>query len=44
MPESLMVVTVQGIASVSTAGFVLTFAAWALGLKLAIALGVVRRI
>lgn len=44
MPESLMVVTVEGIASVATAGFVLTFGAWLLGMKLAIALGVVRRI
>lgn len=44
MPESLMVVTVETIAAVGTAGFVLTFGAWLLGMKLAIALGVVRRI
>lgn len=44
MPESLQVLTVESIIEVYTAGFMLTLAGWALGMKIGIALGVIRKV
>jgi hypothetical protein len=43
MPESLMVVTLQELAKVGAAGFLVTVSAWFMGIKLSIALSAIRR-
>lgn len=44
MPESLTTLTVEEVISVYTAGFLLTVAGWALGWKIGVALGVIRKL
>jgi hypothetical protein len=44
MPESLATLTVDGVIAVYTSGFMLTVAAWALGVKIGVALGVIRKL
>ena len=43
MPESLTTLTVDGVISVYTAAFLLTVAAWAMGMKIGVAINVIRR-
>lgn len=44
MPESLTTLTVEGLISVYTAGFLLTVTCWALGMKIGVAIGVIRKL
>ena len=44
MPESLTTLTVEGVISVYTSAFLLTVAAWALGMKIGVAIGVIRKL
>lgn len=44
MPESLTALSVDGVITVYTSGFLLTVAAWAMGMKIGVALGLVRKI
>lgn len=44
MPESLTTLTVQGVISVYTAAFMLTVAAWAMGWKIGVAVGVIKKL
>lgn len=44
MPESLTQLTVEGVISVYTASFMLTVAAWALGWKIGVAVGVIKKL
>jgi len=44
LPESLQVLSVEGVSSVYAAGFMLTVAAWALGLKIAVAIGLIKKV
>ncbi|MGH9875014.1 MAG: hypothetical protein ACRD9S_21370 [Pyrinomonadaceae bacterium] len=44
MPESLQVLTVEGVISVYTAGVLLTIAGYMLGMKIGIVIGVIRKI
>lgn len=43
MPESLQVLTVEGVLSVYTAGVLLTIAVYVAGMHIGVALGVIRR-
>jgi hypothetical protein len=44
MPESLQVLTVEGVISVYTAGVLLTIAGYMMGMHIGVALGVIRKI
>ena len=44
MPESLTTLTVEGLISVYTAAFMLTVAAWAMGWKIGVVIGVIRKL
>lgn len=44
MPDALTVLTVDGLISVYTAGFMLTVAGWALGWKIGVVLNVIKRL
>lgn len=44
MPESLTTLTVDGVITVYTAGFMLTVAGWALGWKIGVIIGVIRKL
>lgn len=44
MPESLTALTVDGVITVYTSAFLLTVAAWALGMKIGVVLGVIRKL
>lgn len=44
MPESLTTLTVDGVISVYTSAFLLTLAGWALGMKIGIAIGVIKKL
>lgn len=44
MPESLTTLTVDGVITVYTSAFLLTLACWALGMKIGIALGVIKKL
>lgn len=44
MPESLTSLTVDGVISVYTASFLLTVAAWALGMKIGVVITAIRKI
>lgn len=44
MPETLTTLTVDGLISVYTAGFMLTVAGWALGWKIGVVVGVIRKL
>lgn len=44
MPDSLTQLTVEGVTSVYTAAFMLTVAAWALGWKIGVVCGVIKKL
>lgn len=44
MPEELTTLTVEGVISVYTAAFMLTVAAWALGWKIGVVVGVIKKL
>lgn len=44
MPESLTLLTVEGVISVYTSAFMLTVACWFMGLKIGVAIGVIRKL
>ena len=44
MPESLTLLTVEGVISVYTSAFLLTVACWAIGMKIGVAIGVIRKL
>ena len=44
MPESLTTLTVDGVIAVYTSGFMLTVTAWFMGMKIGVALGVIRKL
>lgn len=44
MPESLTQLTVDGVISVYTTAFLLTVAAWALGMKIGIVISAIRKL
>ncbi|MGH8645748.1 MAG: hypothetical protein ACREX4_15320 [Gammaproteobacteria bacterium] len=44
MPEELQLLTVEGVISVYTSAFLLTVASWALGMKIGVALGVIKKL
>lgn len=44
MPESLVTLTVEGVISVYTSGFLLTVAAWAVGMKISVAIGAIKKL
>jgi hypothetical protein len=44
MPESLATLTVDGVISVYTSGFLLTVTAWFMGMKIGVAIGVIRKL
>lgn len=44
MPESLTTLTVDGVITVYTAGFLLTVAGWALGWKIGVVIGVIKKL
>lgn len=44
MPESLTALTVDGVIAVYTSGFMLTVTSWFMGMKIGVALGVIRKL
>lgn len=44
MPESLTLLTVDGVTSVYSSAFLLTVAAWALGLKIGVAISAIKKL
>lgn len=44
MPETLTTITAEGLTSVFGMGFMLTVAGWALGFKIGIAIGVIKKL
>lgn len=44
MPESLTTLTVEGVISVYTSAFLLTVACWAIGMKIGVGIGVIRKL
>lgn len=44
MPESLTTLTVDGVITVYTAGFLLTATCWLLGMKIGVAIGVIKKL
>lgn len=43
MPDTLQLLTVDGVITVYTAGFMLTVAGWAMGWKIGVAIGVIKK-
>lgn len=44
MPESLTVITVEGLTTVFTSGVMLTIACWAIGMKIAVVIGAIKKL
>lgn len=44
MPESLTTLTVDGVISVYTSAFLLTVAAWAMGMKIGVAISAIKKL
>lgn len=44
MPDTLQLLTVDGVITVYTAGFMLTVAGWAMGWKIGVVIGVIKKL